>query len=80
MNDTTLGGDGARGPPRPDYPTALAEDREVECYAPDPEVTPVVTIACNPPLGGLAFCVFTAANLIPRARSNHRWYREKFPD
>ena len=31
-------------------------------------------------LGGLAFCVFTAANLIPRARSNHRWYRENFPD
>ena len=31
-------------------------------------------------LGGLAFCVFTAANLIPRARSNHRWYRENFSD
>ena len=31
-------------------------------------------------LGGLAFAVFTAANLIPRARSNHRWYRENFPD
>ena len=31
-------------------------------------------------LGGLAFCVFTAANLVPRARSNHRWYRENFPD
>ena len=30
--------------------------------------------------GGLAFCVFTAANLIPRALSNHRWYRENFPD
>ena len=31
-------------------------------------------------LGGFAFCVFTAANLIPRARSNHRWYRENSPD
>ena len=31
-------------------------------------------------LGGLAFCVLTAANLIPRARSNHRWYREHFPE
>lgn len=24
------------------------------------------------------FFLFTAANLIPRARSNHRWYRETF--
>jgi 3-oxo-5-alpha-steroid 4-dehydrogenase 1 len=31
-------------------------------------------------LSGLAFAVFTAANLVPRALSNHRWYREKFPD
>ena len=31
-------------------------------------------------LGGLAFCVFTAANLIPRARSNHQWYQENFAD
>ena len=30
-------------------------------------------------LGGFAFCVFTAANLAPRARSNHRWYQENFP-
>ena len=29
---------------------------------------------------GLAFAVFTFANLAPRARSNHRWYRERFPD
>ncbi|MBN2159936.1 MAG: DUF1295 domain-containing protein [Spirochaetes bacterium] len=29
---------------------------------------------------GLFFVVWTAANLIPRAVSNHRWYREKFPD
>ena len=43
-------------------------------------MTPVVTIACNPPLGGFAFCVFTAANLIPRAPTNHRWYRATFPD
>ena len=29
---------------------------------------------------GLAFAVFTFANLSPRAVANHRWYREKFPD
>ncbi len=31
-------------------------------------------------LAGLSFAVFTAANLIPRALSHHRWYREQFPD
>jgi 3-oxo-5-alpha-steroid 4-dehydrogenase 1 len=31
-------------------------------------------------LPGLAFAVFTAANLIPRARSHHAWYRSHFPD
>ena len=31
-------------------------------------------------LPGLAFAVWTMANLIPRARSNHAWYREHFPD
>jgi protein-S-isoprenylcysteine O-methyltransferase Ste14 len=29
---------------------------------------------------GLAFAVFTFANLAPRARSTHRWYRETFAD
>lgn len=29
---------------------------------------------------GLAFAVFTAANLVPRAHAHHRWYRETFPD
>ena len=29
---------------------------------------------------GLAFAVWTAANLVPRARSNHIWYHERFPD
>lgn len=28
----------------------------------------------------LAFTVWTAANLLPRARANHLWYRERFPD
>ncbi len=31
-------------------------------------------------LAGLAFAAFTAANLIPRALANHRWYRETFPE
>lgn len=31
-------------------------------------------------LAGLAFAVFTVANLLPRALATHRWYREKFPD
>ena len=31
-------------------------------------------------LAGLAFAVFTAANIGPRAFSNRRWYRENFPD
>lgn len=31
-------------------------------------------------LAGLSFAVFTIANLLPRALSHHRWYRETFPD
>jgi protein-S-isoprenylcysteine O-methyltransferase Ste14 len=31
-------------------------------------------------LAGLAFFVFTFANLVPRAIANHRWYRATFPD
>lgn len=31
-------------------------------------------------LAGLAFCVFTIANLLPRAHANHQWYKERFPD
>jgi len=31
-------------------------------------------------LAGLSFAAFTAANLIPRALANRRWYREQFPD
>jgi len=31
-------------------------------------------------LPGLAFAVWTAANLLPRALAHHRWYRERFPD
>jgi hypothetical protein len=28
----------------------------------------------------LSFAVWTAANLVPRALTHHRWYREHFPD
>ncbi|TNF25347.1 MAG: DUF1295 domain-containing protein [Deltaproteobacteria bacterium] len=31
-------------------------------------------------LPALAFAVYTAANLVPRALAHHRWYRERFPD
>ena len=31
-------------------------------------------------LAAWAFAAFTFANLAPRALSNHRWYREQFPD
>ena len=30
-------------------------------------------------LPGLAFAVWTIANLAPRARSNHKWYQQNFP-
>ncbi len=29
---------------------------------------------------GLTFALWTAANLVPRARAHHRWYRDRFPD
>jgi steroid 5-alpha reductase family enzyme len=31
-------------------------------------------------LPGLAFAAWTAANLVPRARAHHIWYREHFSD
>jgi len=31
-------------------------------------------------LAGLAFAVYTLANLAPRALANHRWYRDRFRD
>jgi 3-oxo-5-alpha-steroid 4-dehydrogenase 1 len=35
-------------------------------------------LTCSLP--ALAFFIWTCANLIPRAASNHRWYRQRFPD
>jgi 3-oxo-5-alpha-steroid 4-dehydrogenase 1 len=31
-------------------------------------------------LPGLVFALWVMANLVPRARSHHKWYHEKFPD
>ena len=31
-------------------------------------------------VGGATFAIWTAANLVPRAVSHHRWYRSTFPD
>jgi 3-oxo-5-alpha-steroid 4-dehydrogenase 1 len=31
-------------------------------------------------LPGLAFFIFTFANLLPRGIASHRWYKEKFPE
>ncbi len=31
-------------------------------------------------VAGVTFAVWTAANLVPRAITHHRWYREQFPD
>ena len=31
-------------------------------------------------LAGLAFALYTIANLAPRAMANHRWYHDKFPE
>lgn len=35
---------------------------------------------CTWSLPGLAFALWTGANLIPRAHAHHRWYRERFPE
>ena len=31
-------------------------------------------------MAGLAFALYTTANLAPRAIQHHRWYHEQFPD
>jgi len=31
-------------------------------------------------LAGLSFALWTAANLVPRARAHHRWYRQNFSE
>jgi 3-oxo-5-alpha-steroid 4-dehydrogenase 1 len=35
---------------------------------------------CTWSLAGLSFALYTVANLLPRARSHHQWYRETFED
>jgi len=35
---------------------------------------------CTWSIPGLVFALWTIANLLPRARSHHLWYREKFAD
>jgi 3-oxo-5-alpha-steroid 4-dehydrogenase 1 len=35
---------------------------------------------CTWSLPGLAFATFTAANLVPRAWTHHRWYQSRFPE
>lgn len=42
------------------------------------EWTGFALMAWNP--AALSFAVWTAANLIPRALSHHRWYKEQFPE
>jgi 3-oxo-5-alpha-steroid 4-dehydrogenase 1 len=31
-------------------------------------------------LAALSFCVWTIVNLLPRAISNHKWYKQRFPE
>jgi 3-oxo-5-alpha-steroid 4-dehydrogenase 1 len=31
-------------------------------------------------VASLSFAIWTAANLVPRARTHHNWYKENFPD
>jgi steroid 5-alpha reductase family enzyme len=31
-------------------------------------------------LAGLSFALWTIANLVPRARAHHRWYKQHFAD
>ena len=35
---------------------------------------------CTWSLPGLVFALWTAANLVPRAWTHHRWYQQRFPD
>ncbi len=37
-------------------------------------------LAMSQSLASLAFCLYAAANLGPRALSHHRWYKAHFPD
>jgi 3-oxo-5-alpha-steroid 4-dehydrogenase 1 len=37
-------------------------------------------IACNYSLPSVAFCLYTAANLIPRGVAHHAWYKTNFPN
>ena len=59
------------------FPTAVAEAMEFQ----KGEIIEWIGFAVMTwSVAALAFAIWTAANLAPRALSHHKWYRETFPD